>query len=201
METTKYNYGQALLGRIKEEPNTAGGVTLVLDGAFKSNEVDYTDDENVKVMATCAINTANGLYSLIHENCNISKPLEESNTNIIMFISLAALASEIYFKAIIYYHNKHNGKCIKEHHLDKLYRVIPDEERMTISTIIPGIEEYLCNIANAYADLRYVFELNAFNNEYLVIFDLMDILHSITEEYETVDYPLLRYSSSIIRIE
>ena len=201
METTKYNYGQALLGRIKEEPNTAGGVTLVLDGAFKSNEVDYTDDENVKVMATCAINTANGLYSLIHENCNISKPLEESNTNIIMFISLAALASEIYFKAIIYYHYKHNGKCIKEHHLDKLYRVIPDEERMTISTIIPGIEEYLCNIANAYADLRYVFELNAFNKEYLVIFDLMDILHSITEEYETMDYPLLRYSSSIIRIE
>ena len=34
METIKYNYGQALLGKIKEEPNTAGGMTLVLEPVF-----------------------------------------------------------------------------------------------------------------------------------------------------------------------
>lgn len=197
---TNKSYGRAILGKVFEEPNDAGGVSLRFSSAFDSPEVDFSNDLNVKVMATQALKTADGLASLVHKNRDSKRPVSD-NDNFELLISLCALACEIYMKAIVYYHNAHGGDKIRKHKLNELMTMLPDEEKNRIRAKIPNINERLPAISDAFVELRYVFELNAFNKEYLLVFDLMDELYDICLKIERYKMPILKYESGIIRIE
>ena len=198
--TQSYSYGRALVVAIEEEQNDAGGTAIKIDGAFKSADVDYNDINNVRVMATYAIKTANGIADLIHEKIDISNPLSQ-NGNLELYIALAALASEIYMKAIIYYSNNHNGKIIRRHHLCNLYKQLPKATRDSLEKELPEIPKYLESISNAFMEMRYFFEFNAFNNEYLFVFKLLKALENHTKRYEMYELPLLKYAGGALLVE
>lgn len=195
-----YSYGRALVGAIKEEQNAAGGTTVKLDGAFKSADVDYNDINNVRVMATYAIKTANGIADLICEKIDMSNPLSQ-NDNLELYIALAALAAEIYMKAMIYYDNKHNGKCIKMHNLFNLYKKLPKTSRESLEKEVPEIPMYLDSISKAFEEMRYAFELNSFNKDYLFVFKLLEALKEHTQQYDMYELPLLKYAGGTLLVE
>ena len=198
---TNKNYGRAFINAIQETDNSAGGKAVTILGAFNSAEGNFSDEENLKVIATYAIKTADALFSLVHEKCDIDNPLAEKNQNIEMYISMSVLACEVYMKAMLYFHNRHNGKKIKKHELDYLFGKLSDDEKERLIDKVPGIKEKISNISKAFEELRYVFELNAFNKEYLLVFDLMDALHDMCSELPKHEMGVLKYSSGIIRLE
>lgn len=193
------DFRRIVLGEITESPNEAGGQTLTLSPAFSSPEVNYNDEENVKVAAAQALKTANALYSLVHEKCDTSKSASETD-NIELFISLSALACEIYMKARLYDQGRNNGKKITGHKLHDLLQNLSDEDIATIIQKIPNIEIRIHGIENAFVDLRYVFELNAFEEEYLLIFDLMEVLHDICAEMKPCNMHILRQAEGTVVI-
>lgn len=194
------NLKREVVGKITEEPNNAGGITLIIGGGFSSPKAKYDDEKNVKMIAAQALKTANALYSLVHEKYDMSKSAAE-NDNIELLISLAALACEIYMKARLYDQDRNNGKRISGHKLRELMHELSNEDVATITQQIPNIETRICAIENAFVDLRYVFELNAFDKEYLLIFDLMESLHDICTEIEPCDMHVLRMNSGTICID
>ena len=55
-------------------PAHMDGSTLVIDAVnFLPQEVDYTDNDSVKILATSAVHTADGFYDLVKRNCNTSR--------------------------------------------------------------------------------------------------------------------------------
>ena len=194
-------YGRAFVKAIEETANEAGGTTITITSAFESSEVDFGNEQNVKVMSTCAIQTADGLYSLVHEKCNMDTPLSQGNANLSIFISLSALACEIYMKALLYYQNRHNGDKIKKHKLDELLKMLSSDEQSRIIERVPQLDKELSTVSDAFVELRYVFEINAFNKEYLLIFDLMNVLHDICAELKPYKVAILEYGPGIVRTE
>ncbi len=198
---TNKEYGRAFVDAIESTANEAGGTTITIKNSFESPKVDFSNEQNVKVMATYAIKTADGLYSLVHEKCNTERPLSNENTNIAMYISLGALASEIYLKALLYYQNRHNGARINKHKLDVLLKMLSFDEYTRIAKQVPELDERISSVSDAFVELRYVFEINAFSKEYLLIFDLMNVLHDICAELKPYKTAVLEYGSGIVRIE
>ena len=195
------SFGRALLGPPIEIPNDAGGVALKFEAAFDSARVDLSNEENTKVMATNAIAIADSLHSLVHEYCDTNNPISTCGIRIEVLISLGALSSEIYMKAILYSLGDHNGKKIYEHRLNELYSWLPEDVKQRLKGSIPELEGSLVEISKAYEEMRYVFEFNAFNKEYLLVFDLMDALHEYCLNLPIVEMPIMTYGGGIVRIE
>ena len=85
-------------------PAHLDGGTLVIDAVnFLPQDVDYTDSDSVKVLATSAVHTADGFYDLVKRNCNTSDPDISYDAHPEMYLALSSLACEIYMKAIIYH--------------------------------------------------------------------------------------------------
>ena len=178
------------------------GETLYIKGAsFLPEEVDYTDENSIIILATKAVNTADGLYDLIKCNYNTNDPDISAKSHLEMFLSLAGLTCEIYLKSIIYYENKHNGKKNTEHNLSQLFKNIPKEHKDTIKQIIPNIDEILPSIGNVFKSFRYDFEINSIQGEYLYLFDFMEKLRTICKSYPSYNVGEIRYANGIMSIE
>lgn len=73
------------------------GETLVFDEVnFLSQDVDYTDNDSVKMLATSAVHTADGFYDLVKENCNTSNPDISHGAHLEMYLALSGLIYEGY---------------------------------------------------------------------------------------------------------
>ena len=107
-------------------PAHLDGSTLVIDSVnFLPQEVDYTDNDSVKMLATSAVHTADGFYDLVKRNCNTSDPDVSHDAHLEMYLTLSGLACEIYMKAIIYHEKLHGGKQARGHKLDELLTLLP----------------------------------------------------------------------------
>ena len=178
------------------------GKSLYIKGAtFLPTTVDYTDNNAVKIIATNAKNTANGIYDLIKVNCNTSAPDVSSKAHLEMYISFAGLACEIYMKSIIYNENLHNGRVYKGHKLDEIFNIIPEVHKNTIRRKIQDIDVILPTVNDAFESLRYDFELNHIQGNYLVLFELMDELKKICNNYPESKSGSIRYANGVLGIE
>lgn len=165
------------------------------------NEIDYTNNDSVKGMATKAAQTADGFYKLIKSNCNTSDPDISSNAHLEMYLALAGLTCEIYMKSILYFENRHGGKKCKGHKLDELFAALPNNHINTIKRRITDIENELPSIGDAFEILRYDYELNHIKGQYLLLFDLMDELKKISDSYPKKTIAETRYASGALAIE
>lgn len=160
------------------------GTTLRINGvSFLPENVDFNDYNNVKILATNAVHTANGYYELIKNNYDISNSDVSSNLHLEMYLALVGLTCEIYMKSIIYNENLHNGKQYKGHKLDEIFNDLPSNHINTIKAKITGIETVLPDIGDVFETLRYDFELNHIKGSYLILFDFMEELKTISNSY------------------
>ena len=91
-------------------PAHMDGSTLVIDTVnFLPQEVDYTDNDSVKILATSAVYTADDFYDLVKQNCNTTDPDISHEAHLEMYLALSGLICEIYMKAIIYHENLHGA--------------------------------------------------------------------------------------------
>ena len=163
---------------------TQEGDALHINGVSAlPKEIDYSDEESVKMLATNAVHTADGLYELIKNNCNTSEPDTSSKAHLEMYFALAGLVCEIYMKSIVYNEMLHEGKKCKGHGLCSLFVKIPDVHRKAIRLRIDNIDEKLATAENAFETLRYDFELGLIEGDFFVLFDLMEELKKICESY------------------
>lgn len=159
------------------------GDTLYIKGAnFLSKDIDYTDEKSMKRLATKANSTADGLYDLITKNCNIIKPSLSPKSHLEMYLSLAGLACEIYLKSLIYYEFKNDGAIIRQHNFEKLFRRLSQDKQQVIRNAIANIDELLPRLSILFPCLRYDYECNHIQGEYLAIFDFMNELKSISNQ-------------------
>ena len=105
---------------------------------FYPKEADFSDNEFVKIIASNAVNTANGYYDLIKKNFSANKADLSPEAHIEMYLALAGLTCEIYLKSIIYNEFKHNGKKYIEHNLKNLFDKLPDIHKSRITNKIPN---------------------------------------------------------------
>lgn len=181
---------------------TQEGNTLYIKGAsFLPKEIDYTDIDNVKILATEAVNTADGFYDLIKKNCNTSDPDISPKAHLEMYLALSGLACEIYMKSIIYNENLHNGKKFIGHKLDFLFEAIPDVHKDAIRNKIKDIDIVLPTVGNAFETIRYDFELNHIQGDYFVLFDLMEELKKICDSYPKIETGSIRFANGILDLE
>ena len=175
------------------------GDALVIEGVkYLPEEIDFTDSNAVKILASRATHTANGIYDLIKRNCDISNPDISPKAHLEMYLALGGLACEIYMKSIIYNENLHNGKKATGHKLDDLFGQLPlGIQRIIVSKII-NIEALLPSIKDMFTALRYDFENNHIQGEYLVVFDLMEELNKISNGYPTKATGALRYANGTL---
>ena len=160
------------------------GNRLIIEGAvFLPDNMNYSDNESVKYMATRAIHTADGLYDLVKKNCDTKKPNSDPESHLEMYLSLAALVCEIYMKSIIYNENSHNGQQVKKHYLDELFGMLPGNIQLRIEEQIEGIGLILPPIKKTFETLRYDFELNHVQGDYLILFEFMEVLKEISHSY------------------
>ena len=160
-----------------------GDILHILGADFFSSKMDYSDEERIKILATKAVHTANGLADLVNNNCNIQKPNSSPEAHLEMYLSLAALACEIYMKSVIYNENLHNGEQVRGHYLDELFKRLPEAVQITLQRKFINIEETLTPIRDMFEKLRYDFEQFHIQGEYLVIFQLMEELRKNTNSY------------------
>lgn len=158
-------------------------------------KVDYTDSDAVKVLATRAVHTADGLYHLVKNNCNTQKPNISTEPYLEMYLSLAGLACEIYMKSIIYNENLHNGKQFRGHKLDKLFQALPAHVKDAIKSIINNIEKILPEIGDLFEKLRYDFECNHIDGEYLLVFKFMEEIKELSHKYPEHKTGSIRFSN------
>jgi len=175
---------------------------LHIEGAnFLPDSIDYSDNDSVKILATNAVNTADGLYSLVTNNCNISAPDLSVKAHLEMYMALAGLACEIYLKSIIYNENLHNNKQVKGHKLNELFFKIPNSCQDEIRTEISNIDSVLPTIGDLFTELRYDFELNHIQGDYLIVFKIMEKLKTISHRYPTKNIGSIRYSDGCLMFE
>jgi len=142
-------------------PAHLDGSTLVIDAVnFLPQEVDYTDNNSVKILATSAVHTADGFYDLVKQNCNTTDPDISHKAHLEMYLALSGLTCEIYMKAIIYHENLHGGKQVRGHKLDELFTLLPISVQGVVSSKITSITAMLPAIKDMFTTLRYDFEQN-----------------------------------------
>ena len=181
---------------IKEFHIRQEGSSLFIDGAEGfSDEMDYANREMVKVLATKAVHTANGFAELVSNNCNTKEPNAGPNGHLEIYLSIAALACEIYMKSIIYNENLNEGKMVRGHCLDELYVKLPSRVQMTLKDKFSRIEEILRSVRDTFERLRYNFEQFDIDGNYLVIFQLMDELKTISNSYPKTETGFLSYAN------
>ena len=192
---------------IKENYNTGRTIpfeaeTVIIDVEQKLPfKVDYTNDAEIEVLATSAVHTADGLYDLVKRNCCTSTPDNSYDAYLEMYLALAGLACEIYMKAIIYHEKLHRGKIVKEHNLNELFKRLPPKQKTIIVERIDNIKTILPTIRDMFTTLRYNFEKNNINGEYLLVFDLMEELRIIANEYPKIKHSIVSCASGIMRFE
>lgn len=177
-----------------------GTVFIDIDDSIPK-EIDYTDYDSVKILATNAVHTANGLYDLIKDNCNTQNPDPSPKAHLEMYLALTALACEIYMKSIIYNENLHDGKKCTGHKLEELFQKIPNITQEKIRTKISNIDSILPFVGDIFTTLRYDFELNSIQGDYLIVFVLVDILKEISNSYPKKPTSSIRYADGTLSID
>lgn len=178
------------------------GSTLVIDSAnFLPQEVDYTDNDSVKILATSAVHTADGFCNLINQNCNTIDPDISHDAHLEMYLALSGLACEIYMKAIIYHENLHGGKQVRGHKLDELFTLLPISVQGVVSSKITSITATLPAIKDMFTTLRYNFEQNRIQGDYLVVFRLMEELKTIAHTYPQRKAGAVKFANGTLAIE
>ena len=177
------------------------GSRLIIEGAvFLSDNMNYSDDESVKYMATKAIHTADGLYDLVKMNCDTKKPDSAPESHLEMYLSLAALVCEIYMKSIIYNEDSHNGQQVKKHFLDELFGMLPSNIQLRIEEKIESIGLILPSIKKTFETLRYNFELNHVQGDYLILFEFMEILKEISHSYPLKEMGSISEANGVLHL-
>lgn len=178
------------------------GSALVIDSVnFLPQEVNYTDRDSVEMLATSAVNTADGFYDLVKQNCNTSDPDISRNAHLEMYLALSGLACEIYMKAIIYHENLHRGKQARGHKLDDLFSQLPNRIQRTVSNKINNISTTLPTIKDMFTTLRYDFEQNRIKGDYLVVFRFMEELRTIAHTYPQKEIGTVKYANGTLAFE
>ena len=183
-------------------PAHMDGSTLVIDPVnFLPQDVDYTDSDSVKVLATSAVHTADGFYDLVKRNCNTSDPDISYDAHLEMYLALSSLACEIYMKAIIYHENLHGGKQARGHKLDDLFTQLPVTVQGVVSSKINNIVAMLPTIKDMFTTLRYDFEQNHIRGDYLAVFDLMEELRTIAHTYQQKKPGAVKFANGTLAFE
>ncbi len=183
-------------------PAHLDGETLVIDAVnFLPQDVDYTDGDSVKVLATSAVHTADGFYNLVKRNCNTSNPDISYDAHLEMYLALSSLACEIYMKAIIYHENLHGGKQARGHRLDDLFAQLPVTVQGAVSSKINNIVAMLPTIKDMFTTLRYDFEQNHIRGDYLAVFDLMEELRTIAHTYPQKKPGAVKFANGTLAFE
>ena len=183
-------------------PAHMDGSTLVIDSVnFLPQEVDYTDNDSVKMLATSAIYTADGFYDLVKQNCNTTDPDISHEAHLEMYLALSGLACEIYMKAIIYHENLHGGKQVRGHKLDDLFSQLPIGVQGAVSSKIDNIATTLPAIKDMFTTLRYDFEQNRIQGNYLVVFGFMEELRTIAHTYPQKKAGAVKFANGTLAIE
>ena len=176
--------------------------TLVIDSVnFLPQEVDYTDNDSVKMLATSAIHTADGFYDLVKQNCNTTDPDISHEAHLEMYLALSGLACEIYMKAIIYHENLHGGKQVRGHKLDDLFSQLPIGVQGAVSSKIDNIATTLPAIKDMFTTLRYDFEQNRIQGNYLVVFGFMEELRTISHTYPQKKAGAVKFANGTLAIK
>lgn len=183
-------------------PAHLDGGTLVIDAVnFLPQDVDYTDSDSVKVLATSAVHTADGFYDLVKRNCNTSDPDISYDAHLEMYLALSSLACEIYMKAIIYHENLHGGSQARGHKLDDLFTQLPVTVQGAVSSKINNIVATLPKIKDMFTTLRYDFEQNHIRGDYLAVFDLMEELRTIAHTYPQKKPGAVKFANGTLAFE
>ena len=183
-------------------PAHMDGSTLVIDPVnFLPQEVDYTDNDSVRMLATSAVHTADGFYDLVKRNCSTSDPDVSHDAHLEMYLALSGLACEIYMKAIIYHEKLHGGKHTRGHKLDDLFTQLPVSVQGVISSKINNIATILPTIKDMFTTLRYDFEQNHIQGDYLVVFRFMEELRTIAHTYPQKKAGAVKYANGTLAIE
>lgn len=178
------------------------GSTVIIESVpFASNTINYSNDDSVKRLATSAVHTADGLYDLIIKNCDIDNAEFSEGSHLEMYLSLAALACEIYMKSIIYNEGLHSNKQIKKHKLDILFNDLPYKHQATILSNIKDLGNNIGSIKSLFETLRYDFELISFSGEYLLVFDLMKELKTICHTYPKQQFGTIRSANGAVYLD
>lgn len=176
--------------------------TLVIDAVnFLPQDIDYTDSDCVKVLATSAVHTADGFYDLVKRNCSISDPDISHDAHLEMYLALSGLACEIYMKAIIYHENLHGGKQARGHKLDELFIQLPASVQGVVNSKINNIVATLPTIKDMFTTLRYDFEQNHIQGDYLVVFRFMEELRTIAHTYPQKKTGAVKFANGTLAFE
>ena len=209
---SKNEYSRSLttgvIAHVEEEslvidgPAHMDGGTLDIDAVnFLPQNVDYTDNHSVKILATSAVHTADGFYELVKQNCKTSDPDISYGAHLEMYLALAGLSCEIYMKAIIYHENLHGGSQARGHKLDDLFGQLPVATQGVISSKISNIAAILPTIKDMFTTLRYDFEQNHIKGDYLVVFQLMEELRMIAHTYPQKKPGAVKYAKGVLAFE
>jgi len=183
-------------------PAHLDGSTLVIDAVnFLPQKVDYTDSNSVKILATSAVHTADGIYILVKQNCNTSHPDISYDAHLEMYLALSGLACEIYMKAILYHENLHGGKKVRGHDLDDLFTQLPVSVQGVVSSKLNNIATILPAIKDMFSTLRYDFEQNHIRGDYLVVFGLMEELRAIAHTYSQKKAGAVKFANGTLAFE
>lgn len=178
-----------------------GGALRINDAAPLPEEVDYNNDDIVNILATKAFQTAEGFYHLIKNNCNVVVPCVSSGARLEMYLALAGLACEIYMKSIVYFEKRHDGKQCRGHKLNELFYLLPDSHKEVIKKEVEDVEAILPSVGDAFESLRYDYELNRIHGNYLLLFDLMEVLRTMCDSYPKRIVGEMRYVNGTISFE
>lgn len=183
-------------------PAHLDGGTLVIDAVnFLPQDVDYTDSDSVQMLATSAVHTADGFYDLVKRNCNTSNPDISYDAHLEMYLALSGLACEIYMKAIIYHENLHGGKQVRGHKLDEIFAQLPVGMQGAISSKIRSIATILPTIKDMFTTLRYDFEQNHIQGDYLAVFEFMEELRLIAHTYPQKKSGAVKFANGTLAFE
>ncbi len=163
-------------------------------------EVDYSNENELKRLATKANNTANGLYELIIKNCNIENPDIAVEAHLEMYLSLAGLTCEIYLKSLIYYDCLNEGKQIRDHDLGRLFSKISSDKKAIIRSRINNIDELFPDLSKLFPKIRYDYEYNHIRGEYLAVFDFMNELKVLSNSNPAVSTGAMRYANHNLKL-
>ena len=176
------------------------GGALYIEGTDAKKEVNYSDEVEMKRLATRANRTADGLFDLITRNCNIDNPDITLSAHLEIYLSLAGLACEIYLKSLIYYDARNSGKKLGTHDLWDLFRRISQNRKEAIRREINDIDGLLPTLSELFPRLRYDYEFNHIEGEYLTVFDLMKVLKTLSNGNVALETDCIRYANGTLQI-
>lgn len=177
------------------------GGTLYAEGTEAKKDVTYSDEVEMKRLATRANHTADGLFDLITRNCNIDNPDIKPSAHFEIYISLAGLTCEIYMKSLIYYDTKNDGKQLKTHDFRMLFGRISQKNREVICEKINDIDRLLPSLSELFKHLRYDYEFNHIEVGYSTVFDLMKVLKTLSNGNPAVETGYIRCANGEMQID